>query len=375
MALGLPARRTRLRIALQNYEDPLITNAGVFEKTGGEGTSSIAPQIDFVNANLVRSSSGTLRFDGAFINTGRVTAAGGVVSISNLTNLVNGALAGGEWLVSGNGDLDFGSREIETVAADVTLDGERTRFNALNHLRTNIGTLRLLGSRDLQTPGDLTNFGTLELSGGTDVRVAEDFLTSGELEIAISSFSTGLPDEILSITSDTAPGGADQQLEYTESSFIRSGQIRIDGNASLGGSLMVSAIGGLEFEWGDRFRLLSFSSRSGDFDSIALPDLDDPALEWQIFAGDDRYAIEVDILTDLNSDDQIDALDLAAFDSLALSNDPIADLNSDGLIDGLDRDLVESTIGYISSQSIPAPGTVVVFSIGCATGGMRRRSG
>jgi hypothetical protein len=62
-------------IGLGNSPSSLISNSGLFEKTGGSGTSAIAPQL--VNKGSVLVSSGTLDLEGAVSGNGADTISGG----------------------------------------------------------------------------------------------------------------------------------------------------------------------------------------------------------------------------------------------------------------------------------------------------------
>jgi hypothetical protein len=61
-------------IRLGSSPSSLITNSGLFEKTGGSGTSAIAPQL--VNKGSVLVSSGALDFEGAVSGNGADTVSG-----------------------------------------------------------------------------------------------------------------------------------------------------------------------------------------------------------------------------------------------------------------------------------------------------------
>ena len=61
-------------IGLGNSPSSLISNSGLFEKTGGSGTSAIAPQL--LNKGSVLVSSGTLDLEGAVSGNGADTISG-----------------------------------------------------------------------------------------------------------------------------------------------------------------------------------------------------------------------------------------------------------------------------------------------------------
>jgi hypothetical protein len=154
-----------------------FANAGVFQKTGGTGTSQVS--WNFSNTGTVIGSSGTLSFDAFPTNTFTVSNAGTIVAgganpgvinfglAANLTNYsqVTHTLTGGTWQILGNGTVSFiSSRPIATLAAGTTveLNGPGSAFAALeNHVTANAGSLSILGGRAFTPGGVLANTGTL----------------------------------------------------------------------------------------------------------------------------------------------------------------------------------------------------------------------
>ena len=81
-------------IGLGNSPSSLISNSGLFEKTGGSGTSAIAPQL--LNKGSVLVSSGTLDLEGA-------VSGNGVDTISGASTLEFGSTVGGGQTVDFSG--------------------------------------------------------------------------------------------------------------------------------------------------------------------------------------------------------------------------------------------------------------------------------
>jgi uncharacterized repeat protein (TIGR03803 family) len=138
-----------------------FANAGLLEKTGGTGTSTIAT-TSLDNTGTVDVSSGTLD----------IAAAVAQVSSNTLT--------GGTWTVTAgsgvNAKLDITSAgRVTTLGAGstVTLNGPSAAFTNLQGLRTIVtgANLSLLGSAAFTTAGSLTNKGSLLLAPGSVLTV------------------------------------------------------------------------------------------------------------------------------------------------------------------------------------------------------------
>lgn len=132
---------------------PDLSNAGLLDKSGGAGVTSILG-VRLVNTGTVRASTGTLRFD-------------------TVSNVNAGVLTGGTWRVENNAALDLVGISITTNRAVVELSGAGSSFAAIDSLQTNdaAGTLRLLAGRGFTAQGSLANAGTVEVGAGAMLRV------------------------------------------------------------------------------------------------------------------------------------------------------------------------------------------------------------
>jgi hypothetical protein len=150
-----------------------FSNAGMLEKTGGTGTSTIGTSI--------------------LDNPGTVTVSSGTLDISATVTQVSGkTLKSGAWTVTGSSTihskLDITSAGRFTTlgsAATVTLSGPNTTLTNLSGLSTiNSGAnFSLLGGQAFSTKGALTNKGALTLSPGSTLTVNGSFTqtTTGSL--------------------------------------------------------------------------------------------------------------------------------------------------------------------------------------------------
>jgi hypothetical protein len=128
-----------------------FSNSGILEKTGGSGTSTIAPNLD---------------------NTGTMEVLSGTVDVSGtVTQVANNSLGGGTWEALSSAttvtSLDISSGSFTTIGsgAIVTLSGGNATFTNLSNLATiaSGGTFNLLGGQLFSTSAALTNSGTLDL--------------------------------------------------------------------------------------------------------------------------------------------------------------------------------------------------------------------
>ncbi len=114
-----------------------FVNAGIVEKTGGSGTSSLDAGINFRNTGTVSVQSGTL----AIGNSGAIITAG--------------SLTGGTWVVGAGSDLSLPGN-ITTLGATVELEGKGASFGALGQLATISapGILSLTNGASFTVPGE-----------------------------------------------------------------------------------------------------------------------------------------------------------------------------------------------------------------------------
>lgn len=121
----------------------VFNNAGTFSKTGGSGTTTIAPVLN--NNGTVNVSSGTLRF------------------VSPPTQHSGATLTGGTWIVSNGAQIteDSGS-SIATNQGNVTLDGAGSAFvKFTTALNNNQGSFTVKNDRDFARTGAFTNSGAI----------------------------------------------------------------------------------------------------------------------------------------------------------------------------------------------------------------------
>jgi hypothetical protein len=144
-------------IAPGNAAAALATNQGLFEKTGGTGTSTIS--VSFTNSGQLEVASGTLLFSGASNDfSGALTGAGAITFAGGHTSLMSGLSATVTDLsATGSGDSVALVEDFE-YGGDFTL-GAGTRFAILGG-----DALTLTGTGAIG--GDIGG-GALDIAGGT----------------------------------------------------------------------------------------------------------------------------------------------------------------------------------------------------------------
>jgi hypothetical protein len=177
-----------------------FTNAGLFIKSGGAGTTTVGPATQ--NNGVIQGQTGVLQFTGQVTNSGTLFASGGVVQLTGpLTNLSGGVLTGGTYRSQSTLALAAGST-ISTISANTTvqLDGVNSTFTAVNPVGTINGTFRLTNGRAFTTAGDLTTSGTL------DVDTASLLGVNGKLTIP-SGGAASIINGMVSVAGTTTVGG------------------------------------------------------------------------------------------------------------------------------------------------------------------------
>jgi hypothetical protein len=149
----------------------VLTNNGTVEisatgfSKGGNGSA----RID--NNSLITkvSSAGITLAQGITLNNaGVLDVQGGTLGMYDVPVQQTGTtLTGGTWIVRDAATLNLGGgSNITTNGATIALHGPTSRFDKINALATNNGSLSLLDGRSFATAGAFANGGTLVVKGG-----------------------------------------------------------------------------------------------------------------------------------------------------------------------------------------------------------------
>lgn len=260
-------------------------NAGTLRKSASSATASIA--ATFTNTGTLDIQNGTLNLPGPFTNFSAGT----------------GTLTGGSYQVASI--LQFNGADVRVSAAALVLDGPASRIvnpsgaDGLANFADNTaaGSFRLRSGRSLSAPGPFRNEGSLTIDAGSTFRtVVGDYTqTSGATTVNGSLDPAGLLDIQDGLVSGSgilladvrsagrlSPGRSAGILtvagSYTQlaagildvelggrTAGTQYDRLAVSGTAILDGTLNVALIDGFTPVRGDRFQVLTFDSRSGDF--------------------------------------------------------------------------------------------------------------
>lgn len=165
----------------------------------------------------------------------------------------------------------------------------------------------------------------------------------------------------------TQDGGSTLSLDLFSSESFDG--IVAEGDASLGGSLVVAAAPGFEASVGQTYAVLDSASRSGQFDAIELPDLADD-LMWHVDYTSSSVELLVAIAGDYNGDGTVNVADYTVWrDSLGMSGDALsADGDGSGTIDAGDYQIWRTNFGASAAaiiasqaQAVPEPANSIAI--------------
>ena len=271
------------------YTGVSFTNSGILQKSAGTGTSSISFSLS--NTGTIEVDSGTLYQSGSFSNFSGTT------------------LTGGTYFVSGTGQFEFAGANIVTNAASIILDGTSSEIintsngNALAGFTTNAaaGQFTVQDGGSFTTAGALSNAGEITVSGASTLTISgaltqsggSTILAGGTLSSTTSTVTisggvlggTGTVEGNVNNPSvQVSPGTIDSagtltiQGNYTQGAGgslnialgglgagVGYDQLAVTGTASLGGTINISTINGYVPAVGTSFQVLTFASKTGDF--------------------------------------------------------------------------------------------------------------
>ncbi len=217
-----------------------VGDAGLFEKTGGAGTSVIAPSFHETATGTVTVASGTLSFSG-YVNTfaGAITgpgtlqlaggastlSGGGAVSVANLAETGSGTSLTVSENLGYAGAFSQGAGSRLTVASADTLSLSGTAN--LSGTTSGLGTLALTGGSNSINGGAVVSVANLSISGsGTNVTLGGNLYYAGAFsEGAGDTFVLSGGHLFLNGANDSFAGGTvdGSNFLYTEGTTAVSG--------------------------------------------------------------------------------------------------------------------------------------------------------
>jgi hypothetical protein len=281
---------------------------GLMKKSGGAGIYQVMPEY-LITDGTVEVDSGELTLFGQNGNA----SMNGTFNISTgaLLDLTSGntALWSGQLTGSGGGHVLLASGGLN-CSAGVTLSFPQNLFwwtgGSLNGIVTNIGTVTAFasGSLSFSDNGNFDNFGLfLETNSGTIVAsgplqnessgiyqfegdgglqgypfvnyglvwkssgtgistIANEFSTTGIVEVDSGT---------LEVPNGYATGGGSLKIEIGGTGAGQTGQLLVNGAATLNGTLNVALAGNFAPAVGNQFQVLACSSLTGTFTSLNVP--------------------------------------------------------------------------------------------------------
>ena len=234
-------------------ENATITNnAGRFFYVQANGTANVVSGAGLVlNYGEVKKqlptelAFGDLRLD----NQGMVNVRNGrlILSTGFLDQVDGTALRGGSWNIFLAGNLVMPGAALDTIGAGASVVRWTTfsKFEAIEGLTRNQGSLEFIGGQTFTYDGDFVNEGTITLRRATKLHVTGDYTqtASGELNIHIANgFQLG------------------------------SGRLVVEGVATLDGTASFTLFNGFTPSAGQKFLFVTANSGvSGEFSSLVLP--------------------------------------------------------------------------------------------------------
>jgi hypothetical protein len=274
-----------------------------------------------------------------------VASAGGTVNLSAVTSITTGAV---EAFATGPGStIDFSS--LTTFSPDNANGTRRLRAENGGTIRINsAGTTTVMGATvELNPTGSITG-DTLELSTGATLS------GNGLIDANYSQVEGG--------TLRINIGGLAPDTQFD--------QIRIDGNADLGGTLEVAFTNNFVPEFGQAFEILQITgTRSGEFDEVELPSLTG-GLQWDLDFNPNSIMLQVvNFYGDYNGNGVVDAADYVVWRNTlnAMGINQPADGDRNRVVNQLDYDFWSAKFGQTSGSgagiaghsAVPEPASLV----------------
>ncbi|HTW95924.1 MAG TPA: calcium-binding protein, partial [Tepidisphaeraceae bacterium] len=211
-----------------------FNNSGTLTKTGGTGTSSFF-SVPNESSNVILN------------NTGVVSAISGSLSFDcPVTQVSSDTLTGGTWDAISGATINLPSgTTITENDADITLEGAGAAFGGIAGLANNVGSFTVGDGAAFTTSGGLTNNGLITLKSNSSLTVGGAFVQSSGGTLAY--LLNGTP---------------------SSGSF---GQLLVQQQATLGGTVDVAPINGYSPAVGDQFTVAAYPSVSGTFSTVEGP--------------------------------------------------------------------------------------------------------
>lgn len=231
------------------------------------------------NYSTLKKSSGidVSEIEAILNNWGTLDVASGVMAFRNpATQMVEGTLTTGKWIVRDRCVLDIGGDyAIRTNQAEVTLIG-RAEFPQFYSISGNSGIIHLQQGAGLWTSGTFGSSGEMDMAG-CNIYADKNTNTGnwhgwGTVKGNLTNRATLKPlysSEGIAVTgtfSQTSTGTL--HIEIGGRQAAQFGVINVSGSATLNGTLKLTLVNGFVPQRGDSFRVVASKTRSGKFTTI-----------------------------------------------------------------------------------------------------------
>jgi hypothetical protein len=260
-----------------------VSGAGAVQLNGNNSQMTVSggAAIDHLSlsaGSITLTAAGALEVGSLTQSGGTVTGAG-TLTVDNALTWTGGQMSGpGHTVINGTAEFGGGpnnlalnGRILDNAGAAQVDSGVTVGFNNSAVFNNQAGaTLTLVGTGSLGgsfTSGQLNNAGLLLKTGaGTQSTISLPVVNSGTVEIVLGTL-------VINGNYTQTAGGALTIHLAGVTPGTTFGQMQVNGRATLDGTLNVLLDGGFTPSAGNSFRILTFQSRSGDFNTENFPDL------------------------------------------------------------------------------------------------------
>jgi autotransporter-associated beta strand protein len=305
-----------------------------------------------------------------------IAEAGSIVNISQNSpygGTAMGSIEGDATIYLGDSQLTVGALDLST-----TFNGPLVGYiNGGSLVKFGAGALKLTGNSSYGG-GTTVNGGSLSVDGSI---VGNANVNSGATLQGIGSvgglvtianggaISPGNSAGTLAVGSLALNSGSQTKIELGGLSLgTQYDDIVSSGGVDLGGTLSVSLINGFTPELGNQFTVLTFSTRSGDFDSYTGLNVGGHLSLRPSFAPTSLLlTVRPTVDGDVNMDGTVNIFDINSVSANWSTAGPPGDANGDGVVNIFDINLISSNWGATdpgSAQAVPEPASIVLLCCG-----------
>lgn len=370
----VPGGNAVLSRYLINYGQATLQTGAVLSLNNGTFVNASVGTL-FINSNpnFFAAPTGLVKNDGTvvvanadvtitvpFVNNGTVVvgstpppgpaSAASQLSLTNLSQLNNGVLEGGSWVVNNDAQLTLPGNVQDSHAA-ITLAGSAL-MPQLAALSSNRGTLTLAGGQTFTTSGNLSNDGVLRILTGSQMSITGNLSAPGTVQLQ----------GLLSLIGSSGVSTIDHLSVLGGSIDVTRNDLILKGNPATILALIASGYNN-GFWDGSGIRSSTALSDQKTLGSALASDLFEafPATYRGITVNAEDFMIAYTVPGDSNLDGKVNTID---FNNLAGSFGASGkkwidgDFDYNGIVDSIDFTQIVSNFGRTNSPA-PSLGSVI----------------